>query len=126
MSSDNVCAVISKLEDRRYQAMLTGNVEDLESLLSPSLRYAHSNLTTDGKSEYIRKVQARIYDYRSIQRHDEVTTVVGDTAIVTGRLSAVVSVNGSHRNLNNLYLVVWAKADGTWKCLAYQPTVIPA
>jgi hypothetical protein len=59
-------ARIRQLEDERYQAMLDGDVETLDRLLSPRLSYTHSNGDRDSKESYLRKVRDRYFVYRSI------------------------------------------------------------
>ena len=45
-------------------------------------------------------------------------------ALVTGRMTAKVSVAGTIVHVDNRYLVVWARERGAWKFVAYQPTPI--
>jgi hypothetical protein len=52
--------------------------------------------------------------------------VVGDTAIVVGRMTADLLVDGVAKTIDNLALAVWARQDGAWRLLAYAPTVLPA
>ena len=50
--------------------------------------------------------------------------VVGGAALVTGRMTAKVSVVGTIVHVDNRYLAVWVRERGAWKFVAYQPTPI--
>jgi len=52
--------------------------------------------------------------------------VVGDTAIVVGRMTADLEVQGTPKTIDNLALAVWTRASGDWRLLAYAPSALPA
>ena len=52
--------------------------------------------------------------------------MVGDTAIVVGRMTADLTVQGTRKTIDNLALAVWTKDGGEWRLLAYAPTRCPA
>src|SRR6476620_2386826 len=70
-------AEIKALEDRRYRAMLAGDM-----------------------------------------------AVIDGAALVTGRMTAKVSVAGTIVHVDNRYLAVWVRERRAWKFVAYQPTPI--
>jgi ketosteroid isomerase-like protein len=52
--------------------------------------------------------------------------VVGDTAIVVGRMTADIEVRGVPKTIDNLALAVWTRVDGAWRLVAYAPTSLPS
>jgi hypothetical protein len=50
--------------------------------------------------------------------------VVDGAALVTGRMTANVSVEGTIVHVDNRYLAVCVREQGAWKFVAYQPTPI--
>ena len=66
------------------------------------------------------------YVYRRIDHPVERVAVVGDTAIVVGRMTADLLVDGTPRTIDNLSLAVWTRASGAWRLLGYAPTSLPA
>jgi ketosteroid isomerase-like protein len=52
--------------------------------------------------------------------------VVGDTAVVVGRMTADLTVDGTPKTIDNLALAVWTRGPGGWQLLAYAPTQLPA
>jgi hypothetical protein len=113
-------------EDRRYQAMIDADLETMDRLFADEVSYAHSSGIRDTKSEYFEKVRSGYYDYHSIDHPVERVEVLGDTAIVVGRMIADLSVEGTRKTIDNLALAVWARDGGEWRLLAYAPTPLPA
>ena len=112
-------------EDRRYQAMQDPDLPTLDEVCADELSYAHSSGTRDTKSEYLGKVRSGYYVYRRIDHPVERVEVVGDTAIVVGRMTADIEVQGVPKTIDNLALAVWTRQSGGWRLLAYAPTSLP-
>lgn len=116
---------VKALEDRRYAAMLAADVAALRDLSSDRLAYTHSNGDRDDRQSYLDKVASRHFHYLEIERPEEIISVLGDTAIVVGRMVARVLIAGHEKRLDNRSLAVWARDGGRWVFLAYQPTPVP-
>jgi ketosteroid isomerase-like protein len=112
-------------EDRRYRAMVDADLETMDRLCADGLSYAHSSGVRDTKQEYFEKVRSGFYEYHSVDHPVERVEVVGDTAIVVGRMTADLTVRGTRKTIDNLALAVWTKDDGEWRLLAYAPTPLP-
>lgn len=123
--ADEAQKAIHDLEARRYAAMLTGDVETLGELCSSKLIYTHSQGDRDDRDSYLAKVVGKFFVYHEITHPADRILVWGDTALVTGRMTARVSVAGQERRIDNSYLAVWLREDGQWKFAAYQPTPLP-
>ena len=113
-------------EDRRYRAMQDADLATLDELCADELSYAHSSGARDTKAEYLGKVRSGYYVYRRIDHPVERVEVLGDTAIVVGRMTADIEVQGVPKTIDNLALAVWTRASGAWRLLAYAPTTLPA
>jgi ketosteroid isomerase-like protein len=116
---------ILRLDDRRYEAMRRHDVETLAELLHREVTYTHSDAAFDSKETYLAKVKGGIFRYHFIEPSNRSVTVVGDTALVHGRMRADADVNGMLRHIDNFALAVWVRDEGQWTLLAYQPTVLP-
>lgn len=119
-------AAVLSAEDARYRAMQDADLAAVERLCAPELSYAHSSGVRDTKDEYLGKVRSGYYRYLSVEHPVERVEVVGDTAIVVGRMTSDLVVGGTPKTIDNLALAVWTRASGDWRLLAYAPTPLPA
>jgi ketosteroid isomerase-like protein len=122
---DDIAAVLAA-EERRYRAMVDADLDALDELCADQLSYAHSNGARDTKAEYFDKVRSGYYVYHRIDHPVERVEVVGDAAIVVGRMTADLDSGGVRKTIDNLALAVWARDAGSWRLLAYAPTSLPA
>jgi ketosteroid isomerase-like protein len=125
--TDAAVAEIHALEDRRWEAQIAKDLDTLAELYGDSMRYTHSNGMVDTKETFLAAIEKRVFDYRSQERTDVECSVVGDTALVTGRARFHVVVGGDREvDLDARFTVVWARVDGRWQFLCWQSTPIPA
>jgi ketosteroid isomerase-like protein len=125
VGTDDAAAVLAA-EDRRYRAMVETDLVALDQLLDDRLSYAHSSGARDTKDEYLAKVRSGYYDYLRIDHPVERVEVIGDTAMVVGRMTCDLTVQGTPKTIDNLALAVWVRTAGEWRLLAYAPTTLPA
>jgi ketosteroid isomerase-like protein len=123
-ADDDVRAVLAA-EDRRYRAMEQADLTVLDALCADDLSYAHSSGARDTKAQYLAKLRAGYYVYHRIQHPVERVAVLGDTAVVVGRMTADLDVDGTAKTIDNLALAVWTRASGSWQLLGYAPTPLP-
>ena len=124
MTDDDVPAVLAA-EDRRYAAMTGPDLPVLAELCADQLSYAHSSGARDPKAGYLEKVRSGYYVYHRIDHPVERVEVVGDTAIVVGRMTADLDVGGTRKTIDNLALAVWTRTAEGWRLLAFAPTSLP-
>ena len=125
MTTDDVPAVLAA-EDRRYQAMLDGDLETLDALCADELSYTHSNGVRDTKAEYFGKLREGYYVYHRIDHPVERVEVTGDAAMVVGRMTADLTSGGVRKNIDCLAIAVWTRSGSGWRLLGYAPTPVPA
>ena len=117
---------LQRADDARYNAMLAGDAQTLESLLADELVYTHSSAIVDNKSQYLDSVRNGNVKYIGFKRSNVHTRFYDNIAHVHGQINIEAVVGGNHKNLNNLFQAVWVKRDGRWQLLAWASTVIPA
>jgi hypothetical protein len=120
-----VATQIRALEDLRYQAMTDADIAALDELLSAQLVYSHSDASRDTKQSYLDKVATGFFDYGPLSHPEAAIVVHGDCVIVAGDMLGEVQVDGKQRVLKSSALAVWAREDGKWRLLAFQPTKYP-
>jgi len=104
--------------------MLAGDAAVLDELCSDDLIYTHSKADYDDKRSYLHKVGTRYFTYLEVTHPADRILVVDGAALVTGRMTAKVSVAGTIVHVDNRYLAVWVRERRAWKFVAYQPTPI--
>jgi hypothetical protein len=124
-AADAPSARIRQLEDQRYQAMLDGDVEVLDRLLSSRLNYTHSNGARDSKDSYLRKVRDGYFVYRSVEHPVHRIEMLDGAALVIGEMRATADIDGRTARIDSSALAVWARDGGDWALIAYQPTPLP-
>ncbi|MFA3898720.1 nuclear transport factor 2 family protein [Rhodococcus qingshengii] len=123
--STDIESVIRSLEDRRYAAVTTGDVDAFVALAHPDLAYTHSNAVVDTLTSYRDKLLSGYYVYHHIDHPVDRVLVFGDSAVVFGEMHADITAGGVRKTLANRSLAVWVRAGDQWLLLAYQPTVLP-
>jgi hypothetical protein len=117
---------VSAMEERRYAAMLAGDVATLERLLDDELTYTHSNGVVDTKATYIAGVRDKVWEYRAIAREDERVVVRGNCALVFCRLRIDLLVRGAPRKVDSKSLAVWLQDREQCRLLAVHSSAVPA
>ena len=119
---------IHDLEEKRHAAMLASDVDTLSEMFADEFVFTHSDGAQDSKEEYLEKLRTRVFYFSTMERPQENILIIGDTAAVLSQMIATVNVPSIDltKVLNNLYLAVWARANGKRKLLAVQPTPLPA
>ena len=106
--------------ERLRKAMVDGNKEELEGLVSDKLSYGPSGGHVDDKKEFVEKLTTGNSDFVTIDLTDQTVSLSGKIAIVRHRLSAVTNDGGKPGEVHLLILMVWQKQGGKWKLLARQ------
>lgn len=123
-STETLRAHIQDLEQRRYRAMLDGNIDAFIELSHPGLTYTHSNGVVDTLSSYVAKCRDGYYHYLHLDYPIDNIQVIGEIAVVHGRMSGRIVSGGTEKTIDNRTLSLWSTLGGEWKFLAYQPTPI--
>ena len=119
--------LVLALEDRRRQALLATDLPALDGLLADDLLYVHSTGVCDNKDSYLGKLSSGSLKYLELNFRDLHVQVLQQAAIVSGRMSAVVSKEGQRKSVASLFMTVWGcGTDGAWRLHAHQGTPLPA
>ena len=114
------------LEERRRQALLAGDLPALQGVLADDLVYVHSTGVCDRRDSYLAKLSGGSLRYLELHFSEQQVQLLPQAAVVSGRMSAVVSKDGQRKNVASLFMTVWAcDADGHWRLHAHQGTPIP-
>lgn len=112
-------------ERQRCDAMIAGDLAALDVSLATELQFHHATGTVDDKAAFLAKMAAGRIVYTAIAWSEERVTSLGpDHALLTGRMTTDVRVEGVEKRLNNRVMTVWTQQVGDWRLLAFQSTPI--
>ena len=119
-------ARVHAANDARVAAMLAPTREKLEAVLSPDLRYTHSNGQVDTKASLIDSLLDGSAKYLKYDFHERtVTFPAPGIALMAGRFDVKAVVKGNAAESTISFLAVWRLEQGEWKFLAWQSCKIP-
>ena len=121
----DIAAAVRAAEQKRCAAMIASDAAGLEALLDPRLQFHHATGAVDGKDAYLAKVCEGRIEYTAIRWDEELVTQLGSgAALLTGRMTTDVRVEGIPRRLNNRVIAAWTSDGGDWRLVAFQSTPI--
>lgn len=120
-AGNNVLAEMERLEARRAQAVLSGDVPTLTEMLSDHLMYCHSTGVIDSKTVFIDKIVNRLSIFHDFKAQaDAAIEPVANTRILAGNLLVDVEINQTVHNVRGRFLSVWCLEGTDWKLQAFQ------
>jgi hypothetical protein len=121
MTNDASGAVMDA-ERRRCAAMMANDANALNTLIDERLRFSHATGSIDDKAAYLAKVATGRITYLSIDWSEQSVMSFGHIALLTGRMTSQVRVEGTEKRLDNRVLAVWINDESMWRLIAFQPT----
>lgn len=117
---------VLQADDERYRAMIANDLGALDRLLDADLVYTHSSAIVDTKSQYMDSVRDGRVKYVAAERRNAIVGVYGAMALMHGQADMQAVIDGTTKQLSNLFQAVWIQREGNWRLLAWASTVIPA
>ncbi len=118
---------VTAADDARVAAMLAPAREKLDAVLSPELRYAHSNGQVDTKAALIASLTDGSAKYSKYAYQERTFTFPAPgIALMAGRFDVKAVVKGNAAESTISFLAVWRLEQGEWKFLAWQSCKVPA
>jgi hypothetical protein len=125
--TDETATAVLAAEQRRCAAMLANDAAALDALLDARLSFSHATGAVDDKAAYMAKMAAGRIDYLAIDWSEQrVIPLAPEAALLTGRMTSQVRVEGVEKRLDNRVLAAWARGDGGWRIVAFQSTPLKA
>ena len=106
--------------EKLRKAMIDGNKEELENIVSDKLSYGHSGGHVEGKDEFVEKIVSGKSDFVTIDLKDQTINISGKTAVVRHKLNATTNDNGKPGEVHLAILLIFQKDHKQWKLLARQ------
>jgi ketosteroid isomerase-like protein len=116
---------IMQCDDRRFKAMVRGDLAALRMALVDSLTYTHSSGVLDTKTQFLASLTLGQLSYKSIIPEARSVRVYGGAGIVTGTARMEITARGQDTRFRIRYLAVYVKAQDRWQLVAWQSTRVP-
>ncbi len=116
---------IMQCDDRRFKAMVRGDVTALRMTLSDHLTYTHTSGVHDTKAQFLGSLTLGQLSYKSIIPEARSVHVYGGTGIVTGTARMEITARGQDARFRIRYLAVYVQAQARWQLVAWQSTRVP-
>lgn len=125
--NENLDTALRAAEQLRCAAMLANDNAALSQLLDPRLQFHHATGAVDDKAAYLAKMAAGRILYVGITWPEEhIIRLADNAALLTGRMTTDVRVDGVGKCLNNRVITAWSRNDGNWQLVAFQSTPLAA
>ncbi len=119
-------AEVQQAEEARRVAMLSGSVQELQSLLADDVTWVHASAGQDTKASFIEGFRSgRLRCFR-LDHANVLIRLIGRVAIVTGQVEMDVEVAGARRAATNLFVAVWTRAETGVQLNYWQSTRCPS
>ncbi|MEM7256185.1 MAG: nuclear transport factor 2 family protein [Pseudomonadota bacterium] len=125
MSDNNVIQIIKDRDQQRTQALLDGNIDQVETYLGSSLRYIHTSGTDEDLALYLKKLRDGFYKYIALEASHQDYRQFADTVIVNGKIHVHVIAGGNDKDFDALYTQIWVVENNEWKMVSWQTTLAP-
>lgn len=121
--NDDLTSAVLAAETRRCAAMRANDAAALDAVLDPRLHFSHATGAVDDKSAFLAKMAAGRIHYVGIAWSEEkVISLASNAALLTGRMTTEVCVEGVDKRLNNRVITAWSETGGDWRLVAFQST----
>jgi hypothetical protein len=116
-----ITAAVIAAEGRRCDAMLAGDAGALDRVLDMQLHFCHATGAVDDKEAYLAKIAAGRITYLAIDWSEQKVIALGAVAVLAGRMTTLVRVDGTEKRLENRVSAVWCQRE-EWRLVAFQST----
>ena len=117
---------VADLELRRWQALVAGDLDELDRLFADDMTYTHSNGMVDSKQTYLGALRDGVFRYVDIDVQEPSSRDFGATVVVTGTAVATSESAGGQLVSPLRYTGVWSEQDGEWRFVAWHSCPVPA
>jgi hypothetical protein len=106
---------VLKREQQRVDYLVSGRLDELAAMLSPTLSYTHSSGVTEGKDKILADLRSGQVKYRGLKHQDvQVRFPTPEVAILNGASDVSVTIGGKDQEVPLRFTIVYVKKNGVW------------
>jgi hypothetical protein len=118
---------VRRADDRRWQAMMDGDITALGDLLDDTLLFTYGSALTYTRSAALEALTNGASVYTSVHRSDEVFERVTDDVVVMVARLEIGSVVDDHPSLFHVVCTAtWVRRADGWRLAAFGSTPVPS
>ncbi|MEO5897284.1 MAG: nuclear transport factor 2 family protein [Vicinamibacterales bacterium] len=118
--------VILLREQQRVKYLVSGDIDGLAQMTSPTLSYSHSNGSIDEREKYLNDLRIRQVVFRSVNHRDvAVRLVTPEVAILNGLSDIEVKVGEQDLKMTVRFTILYVQRKGEWLFEAWQSSRLP-
>ena len=116
---------IMQCDDRRFKALVRGDLTALRMALSDQLTYTHSSGRHETKAQFLDSLTLGQLSYKAIIPEARAVRVYSGVGLVTGTARMEITARGQDAHFRIRYLAVYIRAQDRWQMVAWQSTRVP-
>jgi hypothetical protein len=113
-----IANTIQNLHLKKFKWMADKQIDSLFSLLHDDVHYIHSNGWLESKSEVIENIKSGKLNYSDVKVHESHVRLMDKTAVVTGKGTFYVTMEGKPYEFNLFYTEVYVISDSGIKLIS--------
>lgn len=115
-------SAVLALDDERYAAMRTRDIDRLDALLADGLTYTHSTGVVETKAQYLDALRSGRVKYLRVDRRLDHFAAWGPCAVLQGRLDVEAEVDAQPYRTRALFTSTWVLQADRWAMAAWAST----
>ncbi|HWN09524.1 MAG TPA: nuclear transport factor 2 family protein [Pyrinomonadaceae bacterium] len=125
VSTQVTAGTVTELEQRFTTALMKKDAVALHELLADDLLHIGFEGQFAGKAEYMAFFKRDIWHYRKYEPTNLRVKVLGNVAVVTGRVDRIIVISGKETTGAFAFTHVWLRTGDLWRQTSSQVTTIP-
>lgn len=106
---------ILRREQQRVDYLVSGKLDQVATMLSPTLTYTHSSAVLDNKEKFVESLRSGQVVYKSLKHSEiQVRFPTPDVAILNGLSEVDVVIGGKPQNVPLRFTIVYVRKNGVW------------
>jgi hypothetical protein len=117
---------VQAADDARIATMRSPKRDELDTIFSNDLHYAHSNGVIDTKASFVEKLVSGKSKYTGYDHRERAITIPAPgIALINGQARIQTESANGKMDSTLSYLAVWRQEAGQWRFLAWQSCKLP-
>lgn len=110
-------------ETRRRTALLAGDADTLDQILTDDFLYVHSTGFAEGKAPFLNRMRKKLSRFTSLKAWDEKVRRYPGCAVMDGSVDMPYeAIDGSSGEIKALFVATWIETPAGWRLSSYAST----